>query len=248
MFLVNRFRALCAAGLLGLSLASCATLDVAYANVGLQGPAEQLPVSKFDKQNAAYQKAGRYYLRGRDKILAQLDKKYPGFRADILNGDGETIKPAVQRLQAKEVPSMYWAAAGWLSAFSLEPLNIDLMSTVSGAVALLERGAELDPDYSNGAIWDALCAYYAAAGDFGGDRERARYCFEQSLRASKGKSPGPYVTWAQSYCVPMQDLAGFEETLQKALSVKGGGLLSSRARKKARWLLENKENFFVIWD
>jgi predicted anti-sigma-YlaC factor YlaD len=247
------WQALCFAVILSFPLASCATtggmMDIAYANVGLQGPAEQLPVSQFDKQNASYQKAEQYYLRGRDKIFAKLDKKYPGFKEDILSGNADAISRAAGRLQSKDVGSAYWAGAGWLGAFSLNPMDRDLLSSIAGAPALLEKAAALEPEYSQGAIYDVLFAWYASAPpDLGGGQVRALECYQESIRISKGKSPGPYVTYAQSYCVPRQDLSGFEDALRKALNLKGGGLMGSRARKKARWLLEHKEDYFIIWD
>jgi predicted anti-sigma-YlaC factor YlaD len=63
----------------------------------------------------------------------------------------------------------------------------------------------------------------------------------------------PYVTWANSWCKSRQDPDGFTEALEHALSLKPGvikGLatMDRLAQKKARWLLEHKDDFFLIWE
>jgi predicted anti-sigma-YlaC factor YlaD len=110
-----------------------------------------------------------------------------------------------------------------------------------------------EPEYSNGAIWDILCAFYSGAPvDFGGDPERAELCFTESVRISGGKLPGPYVTYAQSVCVPRQDGAEFERMLNTALAVNPDDVPEARLAttitlQKARWLLDNKDYFFIEW-
>jgi predicted anti-sigma-YlaC factor YlaD len=227
---------------------------VMYGNAFIQADAETLPISEFDLQNSELERAKMHYLRGRDIILDALNQKYPGFKQNILSGDAEIAAKEAARLKKDDVNAAYWAAAGWLGAFSLDPLNDELLFSTPGAVEMLERAASLDAGYSNGAIWDVLCAFYAAApAEFGGDKDRALLCYEESVRIAGGKLPGPYVTYAQSFCVPSQDLAGFEEALEAALRVNPDDIPSSRlsttiTQKKARWLLENKDNYFIIWD
>jgi predicted anti-sigma-YlaC factor YlaD len=224
-------------------------VDVAYANVGLQDKADRLDISEFDKQNALYQKAEKSYLRGRDKALKRLDKKYPGFKGDILSGDSARIDAAVAHLREKDVPTAYWGGSGWLGAFSLNPLDDTLLAEISGAPALLEGAVTLNPDYNDGAIYDVLLAWYASAPpDMGGDEERAQQCFDEEIRLTKGLAPGPYVTWATSWCKSRQDLEGFTEALGHALSLKSSNIMDKQAQKKARWLLEHKQDFFLIWD
>jgi predicted anti-sigma-YlaC factor YlaD len=227
------------------------SLHVMYANAFVQAEAERLPIMRFDEQNAEYERAEMHYLRGRNYILDALEQKYRGFKDDITSGDGERIARAAKRLDKNDVNAAYWLGAGWLGAFSLDPLNYDLLMTIEGAVAVLEAAVAFDPDYSRGAIWDVLFAFYAAApADFGGDAERAEECFAQSVRASGGKLPGPYVTYAQSVCVQRQDAAGFRKMLTTALAVDPDDIPESRlatiiAQQKARWLLEHQGDYFL---
>jgi predicted anti-sigma-YlaC factor YlaD len=237
---------------MGLSVMT-ASLYVMYANAFVQTEAEKLPIVQFDLQNAELARAKTHYLRGRDYILEAFDQKYPGFKNDITSGDEQNIARAAKKLTKNDVNAAYWFGAGWLGAFSLDPLNFDLLMSIGGAVRVLEVAAAFDPDYSYGAIWDILCAFYAAAPvDFGGDPDRAEFCFAESVRASGGKLPGPYVTYAQSVCVPRQDAAGFDTLLNTALSINPDDMPASRlattiTQEKARWLLDNKDYYFIEW-
>jgi predicted anti-sigma-YlaC factor YlaD len=256
----NRLFALCrmlAACTAVAVLSGCVTagmVEVAYANMSLQDKADRLDNSQFDKQNALYQKAVKAYLKGRDKALKILDKKYPGFKEEILSGDQERVDAAVTRLEEEDVPAAYWGGSGWLGAFSLNPLDDVMLAGIIGAPALLETGLTLDPGYSNGAIYDVLLAWYASApAEFGGNGERAQQCFDEEIRLTKGISPVPYVTWANSWCISRQDLAGFTEALNHAVSLKAGAIkgmkiMDKLAQRKARWLLEHTGDFFLVWE
>ena len=131
---------------------------------------------------------------------------------------------------------------------------MERLKTLPCTAALLEKAAELDPDYNEGAIWDILTAFYALApAEFGGNIERAEFTSAESFRASKGKSPSPYITYATSFCVPNQDAQGFKENLKKALafdieSDPANRLALVIAQKKAAWLLAHGDDFFIEWE
>jgi predicted anti-sigma-YlaC factor YlaD len=237
---------------MGLSVMT-GSLYVMYANAFVQADAEKLPVSQFDVQNSEFERAKKHYLRGRDYILDAFSIRHPGFKENITSGNPEKIALAVKKITSDDVNAVYWMGAGWLGAFSLDPLNFDLLMTIGGAVQALEAAAAFDPNYSGGAIWDILCAFYAAApADVGGDPERAEFCYSESLRASGGKLPGPYVTYAQSLCIPRQDVKGFTDLLTTALAINPDDTPESRLAvtitlQKAQYLLDNKDNYFIEW-
>jgi predicted anti-sigma-YlaC factor YlaD len=234
---------------------TAASYHVMYANAVIQADAQMLPVSQFDLQNAEYIRAQSHYITARDQLLDAFDFRNPGFKDTIMSGDAAKIDAALSNLTKDDVDAAYWMGAGWLAAFSLDPLNDELLSNMNGAVALLEKANEFDGEYNNGAIWNILCAFYAAApADFGGDPERALFCYEESLRISQGKLPDPYVTYAESICISTQDIDGFEKALTAALAIKkreiprSSRLASSITQRKARWLLDHKDNYFVVWE
>lgn len=229
------------------------SLNVMYANAFVQAPAERIPDDQFDRRYAEEKRAKMHYLRGRDYILAVFDTRYPGFKAAMLSSDEAAIQDFVAKLTERDVDAAYWCAAGALGAFALDPLDADLIGCLQGPVAMLERAAALAPDYSDGAIWQVLTAFYAAAPvDFGGDVERARACYDEAVRVSGGKSAGVYITYAESFCIPANDKAGFEEALAKALAINPDDDPSSRlmtliSQEKAQHLLEIEDEYFVEW-
>lgn len=228
------------------------SLNVMYANAFVQAPAANLPSDQFDAQNDEYMRAKAHYLRGRDYCLDALDSRHKGFAAAVLGTNEDAMRKAVAELDKDDVNAAYWAGAGWLGAFSLDLLDPNLLGSLSSPPAILERAAALDPDYSGGAIWDVLSAFYISAGEFGGSEERALYCHEQAVRASGGKSPGPYVTYAESFCVPKNDRAGFVEALGKALAINPDDdppsrLMTTISQKKAKRLLERVNDYFLEW-
>ncbi len=230
------------------------SLYVMYANVFVQADAEMLGVEDYLLQVSELQRAKLHYLRGRDYVFQALDGRYTNFSNSLLSGDSKVISTALNQLQITDVSAAYWLGAAWLGAFSVDPLDTSLLRTLSGAVALLEKAAELDPNYSDGAIWDILTAFYAAApSEFGGNLDRAYYTSEQAFKVSGGKTVGPYITYATSFSIPQQDIDSFKENLEKALSIDPDDNPSTRlatiiSQRKAAWLLENAENYFILWE
>ena len=236
----------------GLALMT-ASLSVMYANAFIQHPAEMLPQEEYLKQNAEFKRAKMHYLRGRNLALSVFEQRYQGFTNTMLGFDEEKIAEVLEKIQKKDLDAAYWLGASWLGAWSLEPLDTNLLSTLSSAVAVLERAAFLDPNYNDGAIWNILLSFYASApADFGGDRERAYYAYEKALEVSKGSSPAPYIAYAEGICINLQDVDGFVDALEKALSIDPDEnpqmrLQNTIAQEKAAFLLETIDNYFLIW-
>lgn len=228
-------------------------LNVMYGNLCVQTPAEKMPIDMLFEQVDEFNRAKYHYIKGRKYILDAFESRWPGFTEAFLSADPEKARPVAQKISKSDINAAYWAAGSSLIAWSLDPLDITMLTSIAGPVALLERAAELDPDYSNGAIWDALCQFYAAAPmEFGGDQERARYCYEQAMRVSGGKSPGIYVTYAQSFCKPSGDREGFVKALESALAIdvnedESNRVMNVLGQQKARYLLDHVDDYFLEW-
>ncbi len=229
------------------------SLYIMYANAFVQAEADLLDVMQYELQLSELQRAKLHYLRGRDYVFQAFDCRYEGFSDALLSADDEKIKEALAQLEESDVMSAYWLGAGWLGAFSVDPLDTNQLKTLKGAVAILERAAELDPDYSGGAIWDVLTQFYAAAPvDFGGDIDRAYYTSSEALRVNAGVNPGPYITAAQSLNIPDQDKDSFIANLEYALAIDpdanpAGRLQTIISQKKAQWLLDSIDDYFLDW-
>ncbi len=230
------------------------SLYVMYANAFVQTNADMMPLEMLDEQQVEINRAKMHYLRGRDYCFESFEGRYPGFTQNIKSNDDEKIQKACSMLKKTDVSNAYWAGAGWLGAFGVDPLNVDILYGIRGAVALLEKAAELDPSYNNGAIWEVLTAFYAAApADFGGDDERAKLCYEKALACSGGNSISQHLLYAQSFCIPNQDVKGFDEAIEKALAINPDDNPSTRlattvSKRKAEFLKSRRDELFIIWE
>ena len=188
-----------------------ASLYVMYANAFVQHKADMMDISEFELQHSEKMRAKMHYLRGRDYSLSYFDSKYKDFSKNLMSRDPELEQKALSKLKAKDVAAAYWLGSACLGAFSLDPLDVDMLAGVGSALAVLERAAELDPTYNNGAIWDVLVAFYAGApAEFGGNVDKAVSSFLKEVECSKGKTTSLYMTYAQVFCKNNIDLSSYK--------------------------------------
>jgi predicted anti-sigma-YlaC factor YlaD len=227
------------------------SLFIMYANAFVQGPAEMLPQSMFQEREDALVRAKNLYLRGLDMLYRGLELKYPGFSRAFSDGSLSNI---LARMRKADVPALYWSAAAGLSAFSLDPFDIDLGMRIMEFYALIERAYELDPDFNQGALDEFLLLFYASIpAGMGGDISKVEIHFERALEKSAGLSAGTYVAYAQAVCIPAQNYDKFKEMLDKALAIDVDANPSNRlvniiSQRKARFLLASAGRFFIDYD
>lgn len=273
-------------------------LYVMYANVFVQSKADLMEDSEFDVQLAEKQRAKMHYLRGKRYGLDYFNCKNKNFEKYITSRNPELEQKALKSMKKKDVAAAYWMGAGWLGAFALDPLDPDMLSDLRAPILVLERACELDPTYSNGAIYDVLCAFYAAAPyDFGGDKSKAVECWLKEVEINKGQGTAIFMTYANALCkgnVNLDDyewkcpysfeemgwvvpeikhdeflesigmgrkhdtkwplpigVDGFDWALDKVLSQNTDDpntrMLTILAQKKAQFLKDHRENYFIIW-
>ena len=234
----------------GLAVMS-GSLYVMYANAFVQTFADYIPETQFQRKNLEYLRAKKFYLRGARYVMESLNGVYKGFAEIMAHYTEEKGSGALARCKAADVESLYWAGCGILGAFSLDPMDTDALASVPGAVAMLERAAELDSAFNDGAIWETLAVFYAAAPDsLGGGMEKADVAYRKALELSGGQRPSVYILYAQSFCIPTQDSVGFDEALENALAIDpemqpNNKLTITLSQEKARWLQNMKSDYFL---
>jgi predicted anti-sigma-YlaC factor YlaD len=228
------------------------SLFIMYANAFIQGPAEFLSVIEYEKRLAALERAKKFYLRGADILYGGLDKKYSGFSgASSLDG---TLESYLARMKKADVPLLYWTAAGYLSAYSLDPFDLTLGRRVPDLMFLIDRAYVLDPDFNHGALDEFyILALSSLPESMGGDKSRVEFHFNRALEKSHGRLAGPYVSYAQSVAIPAQDYDTFKTYLEQALTLDVDADPSSRlmniiAQRKAQSLLDSVSDYFVDFD
>jgi len=224
------------------------SLYIMYANAFLQTPASMLSEEEYQQREELYRRARNLYLRGRDIILRYLFRLYPQMESEI---NRRNFRQAALLLQRKDVHLVYWAAAGWLGAYALNPYNMEMGVMVPAAAEMMKRIEELDSSFGQGAIADFFVLYYGSLPEYlGGDRELARKYFQQAVKLSAGRLASPYVSLASTVCVQEQNRREFVSLLETALKIDSDAdpdnrLVNILQQRKARWMLEHIDDFFV---
>jgi predicted anti-sigma-YlaC factor YlaD len=224
------------------------SLYIMYANAFLQTPANMLPEEEYKEQEFLLKRAKNLYLRGRDILLDALERKHPGFRKNL---DQRKFDQALGSMKKDDVRHLYWAGAGWMGAFALDPFDMKLGLTLPGAAALMECVLKLDKNFGEGSIHDFYILYYGSLPDYmGGDVKKAREHFKKSIKNAEHQSASPYISLATTVSVKEQNVEEFTQLLKKALEIDpeadpDNRLVNILNQRKARWLLEHVDDYFL---
>jgi predicted anti-sigma-YlaC factor YlaD len=230
-----------------LALATGRTF-VSYAFAFIQAPSDELPSSKADEQRAMRDRAKRLFLRARAYILRGLEIRRPGFGAAFEKGN---MDAALKLTRPEDADYLYWAGAAWMAAFSADPFDFAQIITLPRAVALLKQVDGWDGAYGAGAVHEIFITFYGAApAELGGSEAKARESFDRVMKLSKGQRAGPYLALATAVSIKRQDVQEFSDLLGKALAVDldaspGDRLVNIINQRKARWLLDHVEDYFL---
>jgi predicted anti-sigma-YlaC factor YlaD len=231
----------------GLLLAAASGFtEYAYAFVDLK--AEETKEESIDRADALRERARKLYLRANRYGMRGLDSRYAGF-SSALDNDAAT---ALKRVRKADVPLLYWTAASLGLAISSSKGSPDMIAELPLVEMIVNRVAELDETFDDGAVPEFLITLEAArSGVKLEDQEKAmRQHFDRALEISKGKRAGTYVSFAENADVPAQNIDEFRSLLAKALAVDVDANPDSRlanvvAQSRARWLLQHQGDFFL---
>ena len=222
-------------------------LFATYANAFVQGPAEELPNTEFAMRKEQLARAKRLYLRSRSYVLSGFELLEPGISEALLTGD---YVEALNDLDDTATDYVYWTAASWLGAFSTDQFDFQLLLTLPRPAAMLELVNDFAPEYDYGSAHEILISYYGGLPtELGGSRDRARAHFATAVELAEGKRESPYLALATAVAVPEQNRDEFRSLLEAALEieldVEEFRLLNVLGQRRARWLLEHEEDFFL---
>lgn len=231
----------------GLLLAAATGFtEYAYAFVDLK--AEEMKEESVDRADALRERARKLYLRANRYGMRGLEAKYPGFGA-ALDNDAAT---ALKRTRKADVPMLYWTAASLGLAVSSSKGSPEMIAQLPLVEMIVNRIAELDETFENGAVPEFLITLEAArSGVKLEDQEKAmRQHFDRAIEISKGKRAGTYVSFAENASVPAQNADEFKSLLEKALAIDVDADPENRlanivAQRRARWLLQHQSELFL---
>jgi predicted anti-sigma-YlaC factor YlaD len=223
---------------------------VTYANAFVHTDAEETEQVDFRLSQNLRKRAVKLYLRGRKYALDGLSIDYPEFKEKLR----EFPEDALQALSPKDVPLLYWAAAGWAGAISADPGDMALVAELSTVEAMMRRALLLDEDFDYGAIHEFFITYEGSRSEaMGGSPERAKDHFDRVVTLTQGKKASPFVALASTVAVRRQDYQMFKELLHKALEIDTDAVPKWRlanvlSQEKARWLLDHTPDLFLEYE
>jgi predicted anti-sigma-YlaC factor YlaD len=218
-----------------------------YAYAFVQSEADFVEDTDLARANALRDRAVRLYRRALGYGIRGLDRVRP----DFLKEYQKDPRKALGSFQKGDVPQLYWTAAAWGAAISLNKTDSELSAGLPVVEALMRRALELDEGYGMGALHDFFITYEggrpAAAG---GSIERARESLNRALQLAGGHRAAPLVSFAETVDVGNQDRAEFEKLLNQALAIDINAVPDQRlanviAQKRARWLLDRADRLFL---
>ena len=229
----------------GLLLATCSGFTQ-YAYAFVEADAGELEFSDYRQARHLQERALALYLRARNYCLRALELEHAGI------GDRLVQKPvaAAEELSAEELDLMYWTAASWGAAISIGVHRLEIVADLPAVRALFDRALELDEDYANGALHEALISLEALPPAMGGSRQRAEEHFARALELSEGRSASPLVSFAAAVLVPAQERLAFKQTMERALEIDPDAtpelrLANHIAQQRARFLLAHADDLFI---
>lgn len=230
-----RHRGLLVSAAKGFALYSLAYVDM---------PGEMLIEEDFQAGKALRERARRLYLRSLGYSMRALETAYPGIAGEFERAPVE----AARRVQSKHVDLLYWAGAALGLSISTDPTNPALVVRLGEVDAMIDRALELDESWDQGSLHEFLLRLEAAKPG-AADKDRVESSFRRALELSGGRRAGLYVAYAESFAVPAQDRALFDELLDKALELDADEfeedrLLNHLAQRRARWLRSRTDDLF----
>jgi predicted anti-sigma-YlaC factor YlaD len=193
-----------------------------------------------DRAKLFYQRAHGYARRG----LALCTPEYG-------KACGANCADAVRLVDKKEcVPYLYWSGAALAKWITLAKTDPAAAVRLPEAAATMQRALELDPDYDNGSIQEFFISYEARGANMGGDAKKAAEYFKKAEALAAGKKLSPWLTYVEAVSIPGQNKKEFDEYIQKILafnldSCPENRLVNALAQKRARYLLQKKDDLFL---
>src|SRR5690606_853081 len=173
---------------------------------------------------------------------------YPGIGAALAADPAQALL-VVNGDPEHDVPALYWTAVGLGLAISASRNEARLLARLPEVDALLQRAFVLDESWNDGALHE-LAITLAGAGSRAADEATLEAHYARAVELSRGRRASVHVTYAEAVVVPRQDRALYVELLERALAVDPDALPEERllnvlAQERARWLLDNVDQFFL---
>lgn len=213
----------------------------------IEQEAERVEDDDLERARQLQERAAKLYARALGYALRGLEVRHAGFTNALARDPGA----AVAMTDKADVPLLYWGAAAWAAAIAQGKDDPRLVGDLAKVEAFILRALALDEAWCMGSIHSFLIPFEMARATGEGDPvERATRHFRRALELADGKLAGPWVAYAESVCIPLEDRAEFERVLNEALAVDVNAAPEVRVenllmQERARWLLGRIDRLFL---
>ena len=207
--------------------------------------ADRIIMEDYKGGKTLYAQANKNFTKAVSYGEKSLSIKFPNYNSWV--SDKSKQSPHFTEV---DLPNLFWTAAAYGGAISSSRANPEWVILLPRVGYLLETALKIKPEWSKGALYGAMISYSMNRHDAKGDKvEIAREYFDKAIKASNGLDLSPYVTFAESVSIPMQNRNEFTNLIYKALNLDTKTdpdlrLTNHIARKRAEWLLDNIDEFF----
>ena len=221
-----------------------------YAQAFVAVPADVVEEDDLAAARAQRQRASKLFVRARGYGLRALELSHAG----IVEGLNQEPEVALEATEIKDLPALFWTGAAWALAINVAKGDMEMVADFNIANALLQRAKTLEPGWNGGSIHEVMITLEAAR-PHGGEESllAARMHFDRAIELSRGEKAGPYVSLAEAVSIKEQNVEEFQDLLAEALAIDPDAALDHRltntlAQRRARWLLDHTEDFFIEYE
>jgi len=189
-----------------------------------------------------YRKGYHYALRALKVLVKDFNK--------LLKGDPDKMQEALERLDKKEAPAVFWAGACLAGYINLNLDDADALADIPRMLAFARAALALDERYFYAAPHFLLGTYFGSIGEaLGGNPGASKEHFHRHFALTEGKFLLGKVYYAKSYLVQTQGKEEFRKVLQEVLEAQidedpDAALANQAAKRKAKALLERIDEIF----
>ena len=223
-----------------------AQTKIIYAYGILMEKADRLIDENYEESLLYYEKANKLFLEAKESLITILIDQYPDFLKWMKN-DLDI------NLNKKDIPHLYWLAASMAGSIQSsrgsnphELINIPVIGT------LLKTSIYLDPKWGDGSLQSAMMSYSAIRPDLNREelKDTVDFYFKKALEYSDSLDASIFVSYAELIHKPRQEKEDFENKLLFVLKMKAGSdkkrkLSNLVSKRRAKWLLSKKEDYFL---
>lgn len=210
-----------------------------YAFVFLMDEADRVESDSIQKATHLRTRAAKMLMRAKNRGWRALQSKYPSLEVQLQREPNDKA----QKLASEHVGLAYWIMTSWAGAISLSKDSPDLVADLPQVIRLAELAWQSEPQFDKGALASMMGTLELAKPN--AKPEVAEKYFDLSIQW-RSDQIAPMVAKAENWAIATNNKEAFILLLQQAIEVSARqtDLTNTVMRRRAKWLLDNVDNYF----